>query len=168
MKLKIVIEPYSLQWPEALQEASGRFRGPSGYIVDVTAPCEGAFLAGQENKLRNLTPCEIKAYEEKFSRKVKPGVITNPMALAAIHAELAGVPYAPLAVAEQIKANADAAALAAEASDLGIPDPEDPEPPEIAPVEVSPVVVDANPAEAKPVKVEANPAKPAAGEWGKK
>jgi len=127
MHLQVVIEPYSLQWPEALSSVSGSFRGKPGYIVDLEAPCEDMFLDGQSNKLRDMTKREVEAWERKFNRKVCAGKIENPMALAAIRTIGGGSEYKPLKVAETVKINSDAAELAAEADSLGIPDP-DPDP----------------------------------------
>lgn len=125
MKFKIVIEPYSLLWPDAFMEDDVRqYRGQAGYIVDTDAPCETVFLAGQEHKLRDLTKKEIDAYEARFKRPVVPGAIKYPMALAAIAAENAGAVYEPFEVAKKIKENEEAAELAAEIGDLGIPEPE--------------------------------------------
>lgn len=125
MELKIVIEPFSLLWPQAFADKGVcQFRGQPGYIVDVDAPCEDVFLAAQEHKLRGLTVDEIDAYEAKFDRPVAPGKIELPMALAALAAEKNGVPFEPLEIAKKLEDNAAAAALNAEADALGIPDPE--------------------------------------------
>lgn len=55
VNIKRVIAPFSLLWPTGLDAAS-KFRGAVGYVVDMDAPLEAVWCAGQEHKLEDAPP----------------------------------------------------------------------------------------------------------------
>jgi hypothetical protein len=52
MKLMVVKDGSHLHWPESLAGSDNRYRGGTGYVVDMDAPREVAWCAGQAYKLR--------------------------------------------------------------------------------------------------------------------
>jgi len=49
--LKQVKKNEHLYWPDNVAPRDTQYRGGAGYVVDDAAPCEAAFLKGQEHKL---------------------------------------------------------------------------------------------------------------------
>lgn len=63
MNLMQVLPDRALHWPEELSGPAQRYRGGEGYVVDLDAPFESAWCAGQIHKLApakaDATPSEI-------------------------------------------------------------------------------------------------------------
>lgn len=70
--LRVVRPGKYLHWPTSYGKGSAHARGGPGTVVDLDAPLEDVFLAGQEYKLGELDAEQLKS--------AKPDAITNPRA----------------------------------------------------------------------------------------
>lgn len=88
MKLMQVISGRAILWPESFTAQAQRFRGAQGYVVDLDAPCEAEWCAGQHHKL------------EPAPEGAVASAIESPIAKRAIEAAMKKAGAAPPAPAK--------------------------------------------------------------------
>ncbi len=74
MNLMQVLPDRALHWPEDLSGPAQRYRGGEGYVVDLDAPFEAEWCAGQ---LHKLTAAPAGAKPSEITLRAALGLITE-------------------------------------------------------------------------------------------